>query len=490
MKRIIILFFTAVTVFSAYGQNSLQDGDRCFDDGDYACAVKKYNEAYRLNGQNKQAIEIKLTRAKNCAEWIKSANQEFDSQNYKSAEENYQKVLDSNPKDVYAKTQLEKCNNALNPPATTLSVSKSNLSFSSSGEDERITVTTNASSYSVQALPSWCTVWKYAGYFIVTCSANSGNATRTDYFTVTAGNKEVRINVSQTNKTKTETKITLTVSTQNVSFAAGFDKTIIDVKTNADDYQITYLPSWCRVGDKNSDWFSLICEANNTNRSRSDWFKITAGNKEVRIDISQAGETSTVSTTGRTDIGNNTYRPRKPFCFNCPNTGYKWGFSAGYVEKRMYDYDIGYGYNNLMGLQFGFKIEPLFKYGFGLHTGVFYEFYYKPIEQNYSDYYDTYTVDYMQHVINIPLHLEYRLNFSRYFNLFVYGGPSVDMIISNDFGSSSKHVLLDYGGGLRINHVQFNIGKSCIINNINDSRDFNGLLHNYKDLAASISYMF
>jgi len=80
----------------------------------------------------------------------------------------------------------------------TLNVSKRHLSFSSSGGNEQITITSNiAISYSVSDLPSWCTAQLYTGYLVITCRANQGNSTRTDYFTITAGNKKERINISQ-----------------------------------------------------------------------------------------------------------------------------------------------------------------------------------------------------------------------------------------------------------------------------------------------------
>ena len=125
MKRIAILLFTLFYALSAYCQPNLQDGDRCFDNGDYVCAVAKYSEIFKLASvKDKQIAEIRLTRSKWCANHLKSANQAFSGKNYKGAIENYQSVLDSNPNDSYVKEQLIKCNNILNPPATTIKISK------------------------------------------------------------------------------------------------------------------------------------------------------------------------------------------------------------------------------------------------------------------------------------------------------------------------------------------------------------------------------
>jgi tetratricopeptide (TPR) repeat protein len=119
MKRIVILFFAVVTASSAYSQTYLQDGDLCFNSGDYACAITNYNEAFKLaSGKDKQIAEIKLTRAKFCQEYIKSANTAFTNKQYSTAKTEYQTVLDSNPKDAYATAKVKECTDLLQPKPT------------------------------------------------------------------------------------------------------------------------------------------------------------------------------------------------------------------------------------------------------------------------------------------------------------------------------------------------------------------------------------
>jgi hypothetical protein len=465
MKQTIILFFAIITAFPVYCQTYLQDGDRCLDNADYTCAVTKYNEVFKsASGKDKQLAEIKLIKAKNCIEWIKIADQEFKNRRYREAKENYQKVFDSNPKDMYAKTQLKKCNNALNPYIT-LSVSIANLLFSSSGGSKNITVTTNAGSYSINALPSWCTIQKYAGYFVIACRANTGNAARTDYFTIHAGDKTVRINISQSGEVQKQ-ETTLSVTKEILSFSSsGGRSEAITVYSNANTYSISDVPSWCSVQAYNG-YFVVSCDAINSTQSRSDWFEVVAGDQEVKIYVNQAGSPH-ISTQSKT---------RK--YFNCPNTKYKWGFSLGYVEKKLdhsimdYDYNNDYYYySKLEGVQIGLRFEPLFKYGFGLNTGIFYEHYAFNLFD--EDYYG----DYEEHVLSIPFHLEYRLNLSQYFNMFIYGGASADMITDSIFENYSFQSSFDYGGGIRIDHLQINIEQ-------------NRKKNKSTDLIISCSYMF
>jgi hypothetical protein len=133
MRRIAILFFTIISAMSAFCQTHLEDGDRCFDNGDYYCAITKYNEAFKLAiGKDKQIAEIRVSRAKWCADHIKTADLAFKSKDYKISKDNYQSVLDTNPNDSYAKEQLVKCSIILNPPETPLNNSKG------TNEDSRI----------------------------------------------------------------------------------------------------------------------------------------------------------------------------------------------------------------------------------------------------------------------------------------------------------------------------------------------------------------
>ncbi len=461
MKRIIILVFAVVNVFSVFCQTSLQDGDRCFDKGDYVCAETKYSEAFRLaTGRDKQIAEIKLTRTKWCGEHISTANQAFTSKNYKAAKENYQNVLESNPEDVYAKTQLEKCNNFLNPQTITLSVSKETLSFQSSGGSESITVYTNASSYSVYLLPSWCSVQKYAGYFVITCGANSLSTSRADYFNVITGGKSVRINVSQSSVTK-KMGTTLTLSKGNLSYpSSGGNSEAITVYSNASTYSFSFVPSWCTV-QKFSNYFIVSCSANNWTQARSDWFKVIAEDKEVIVYINQSGTT-------------NSSKYLK--CFNCPNAKYTWGISAGYIQKSN---------DNTEGIQLGLRIEPLFKYGFGLNTGLNFEGYTTDLLSIVNQEHD-----FGQYSMNIPLHLEYRLNFSKWFNIFAYGGVGLNIVTNSLFDDYSTQTTVEYGGGVRINHFQFNLGQSLYMGNFENLKYLEISKEAYQDLIMSVSWMF
>lgn len=88
----------------------------------------------------------------------------------------------------------------------TLSVSKENLFFSGAGESERVSVNTNASTYTIKLLPSWCSIQKHRGYFNIKCLPNKTIYSRSDYFTIEAEGQISRISIYQTGNELTAEK--------------------------------------------------------------------------------------------------------------------------------------------------------------------------------------------------------------------------------------------------------------------------------------------
>jgi hypothetical protein len=213
MKQIILLFFVFVLPLSAYCQvNNLGEGNQCFNQGDYNCAVAKYKEVFKTaTGKDKQIADIKIQRAKRCIENLKNADLAFNGKNYSKAKEFYLAILDSNPQDEFVKGRLESINKFLSTPVqkplnpTTkspsnpikLSLSKTEISFKSSGGSDYIDINLNSNLYTVEMLPSWCSVQKYNNYFVVICNVNKEISKRSDYFYVKNGVETIRVNVTQ-----------------------------------------------------------------------------------------------------------------------------------------------------------------------------------------------------------------------------------------------------------------------------------------------------
>ncbi|MCQ2140532.1 MAG: outer membrane beta-barrel protein [Bacteroidales bacterium] len=226
------------------------------------------------------------------------------------------------------------------------------------------------------------------------------------------------------------------------------------------------------------------------------------------------------------------YTPKKSYnMFNEPYWDERWwGLSIGYVQKHwLYkpkpefiadygDVEEIYGVyaeegeaTAAHGIQMGIRYEPEFGHGFGLNTGLFYEFY----TDHSMDYYDDAGYEFKtiweEHSLNIPLHLEFRANFDEAFQLFAYGGGSVDLGLSStmsnyyyyyeDFISDKVNVYgrdvemlrfnasWEAGFGVRFNSIQLQCQMSRGLINMAE-RDAEYVVFQNKPLTFTLSWMF
>ena len=491
MKKYLLLCLLVFAVFSANAQDVLlSTAHNCYERGDYDCA-REYYQKYLQKFPNHAEAKALRKKAGECSILKLAADDAYLKRNYREAFKNYRELLDINPYDSYAEDRWKRCNEIINPEIN-LNVSSQELTFNSQGGVKNITINTNTGRYEIKVTFSWFNVEVKSNSFIITCDPNSTGSSRSGYFTVTAGNKTKQININQSGKVSsaaTKQRTTLSVSSDNISFFANGGRATMIVTTNANEYQVAYSPSWCKPSNKYSNWFTLACDANN-GEQRKDRLKITAADKEIWVEIIQDGiAASRPNKAGAYTIVSSNY-PDKPKhkpdtepgkCINCPTNNYSWGISLAYVRKTPnYSY---YHYNTtLEGIQLGIRFEPLFKYGFGLNMGLFYEYYSK-----------SYEYEYREQVLNLPFHLEYRLYFSKHFNLFAYGGLGVDMIANSSLNNLATNTLLEYGGGLRIDHVQFNLAKSARIGNSKDeaASPWNAIIYpDYRKWVISVAYVF
>lgn len=446
MKQIITLFFAVIAVFSGYSQTYLQDGDSCFYSGDYACAVPNYDNAFKnASGKDKQIAEIKLTRAKWCAEHIKIANQAFAAKNHSTAKDEYQKVLDSNPKDSFAQSQFAKCDKVLD----LTKLRKATI-------DDLKDIWDNK--YGVQPQRSQNLINAGIDPIDAQKRINSG------------GGKP---------QEKGKQAKNLRVSKSTLYFTSyGQTSQQINVYSVASTYLVPsgYVPLWCTV-KIHKGYLTVTASANPNYISRKDWFKVIVDGIEVRINVEQSARITTNSQQSSSSNSQTTHSNAKK-CFNCPKTHDIWGVTLGYTQHTIDHYCMDV-------IQFGLKVEPLFKYGFGLNTGIMFLGYSK----NLFDYH-VFEYGFADFGINIPLHLEYRLNFSKWFNVFVYGGAGFYYITNYSFSDYSFPTTLDYGCGFRINHIQFNVGSSIYLGDFRINQNFEIKDELFQKLNYSISYMF
>lgn len=154
-----------------------------------------------------------------------------------------------------------------------------------------------------------------------------------------------------------------------------------------------------------------------------------------------------------------------------------WGFSVGYVEKDWvidgealipsHRGPLSDDPNNdyVSGIQAGIRFCPQWKYGFGAQTGIYYQFFYDA-----DDGPKGVTYSFNEHSLYVPLHLEYRLNFGRDFQLMAYGGLGVDFGLN---GCYKSRLLQDDGEELVTTTVDNVYDKKELeMNRLNISKEF------------------
>lgn len=208
--------------------------------------------------------------------------------------------------------------------------------------------------------------------------------------------------------------------------------------------------------------------------------------------------------------------------FNKAKDNYVGGISVGYVQKQWtFKYEDGNSEKSgfwedtkqVGGIQAGVRINPQFGYGFGMDTGLYYEYYQsKSDPMNYTDGYGKYTGTLREHALYLPLRIEYRLNFSKYFQLFFYGGIGLDYGLANsikwvdyDDDSYSETInniydsddcpdwkrfnySLEYGGGIRVSCLQFNFTMAKGLKNMSGTEGYK--VYQGKNFMLALSIMF
>ena len=308
MKRIVLIFITSLLPLVLLGQNSslLKDAQDLFADGNYSAAVSKFQEAVnKLSGKDQKIAQLQLATARTCVAALSNAKTAETSKDYDKAISEYQKVLDANPNDSRVKGLQDTARKLKQEANPSLSISQNSLSFPSSGGTQKITVNCSMAWALVDETSSMCTVTRSGNEISIICSANTSYSPRSTYFTVKTTNsiKEQRVSISQSGNSgsssssgrSSSSASYLNVSPSSIQAGSTESTLIVDVKTDARDYSVSALPSWCKVRNKYETWFSLSCAANPNSSSRSDWFNVTAGGKTVRVTITQEGKSYSYS---------------------------------------------------------------------------------------------------------------------------------------------------------------------------------------------------
>lgn len=137
-----------------------------------------------------------------------------------------------------------------------------------------------------------------------------------------------------------------------------------------------------------------------------------------------------------------------------------FGFTVAYVQKWMHISDgrqsIGTNYfgeeKHMHGVQIGVPIQPIFGYGLGLNTGLYFECYF----DGYEDYeYNDHT-NMEEYCLYMPIDLMFRLPLGENFSIFVNGGIGIDWSIETVLKMDGyDDYKIDYSEEGAPNHFNF-----------------------------------
>ncbi len=221
--------------------------------------------------------------ADDCSDALSEAKSLYNSGNYQKAKSLFEYVK-SECGSSYgdASAWIRKCNDALTP---NLTVSKSSLSFGSSGGSQSITVSSNRS-WSLQGTSSSIfTVQRSGNTVTVQCNKNTTSSYRNDYFTIVTdgGDKTVKIVVSQEAPV-----VSLSVSKTSISCSASGTTEYLTV-TSSKSWEVQYASGTMYDVTRSGNTLTVKIKPNSGSESRSDYFNVrtTDGEKVVKITLSQ-----------------------------------------------------------------------------------------------------------------------------------------------------------------------------------------------------------
>lgn len=442
MIRVVIFSIAIIYSSSIFSQFNLNEGDNCFTSGNYSCAVEHFEYVFKhTSGVTRDDAELKMLGAKYCAKLLKSADEAFNNLNYNSAKQQYTELLEYNPQDKYAQKQLEKCNSNVATPklrkATTTELTDIwNNKYGQQPQRRQNLINAGIDPDDAQ-----------------TRINNGEGKPKSESYTSSKP-------IDQKAKTLSASQSYIVLP-----YKGGQSDKII-VYSDAKTYSITResIPSWCTT-QLYDGYFTITAEPNKSMFPRKHWITIKADELQFNVSIEQASKPQKV----------NSYRNESS---SEQTNSDDIGISIGSAPHSTND-----AIQNCIFV--GFKFEPISRSGIGINTGVNFEHYYtnRITRENSSN-------DSLYWGVNIPIHLEYRFSFKKTLHTFVYGGLGINTVFSRNFNEHVNPSTYEFGFGIRIRKVQFNIGKSKFQENIMITRNFGSYPKQYEKKYLSISFMF
>lgn len=354
--------------------------------------------------------------------------------NYTGAKAKFQKVLSLDRNHAEAKRLLSQCEQRLNGAnkkspsssstsstkpsstnnSTTLSVNNTSYTYTAEGGTSTLVVRSNTS-WSIGVQPaSWVHTTRSSNEITIRVDKNNSTSSRTDYFTIKAGNKSERINISQSGGSAPY----LTLSTYNVNFSSSGGSQTINVNTNCSWDIAVKTNSWGHL-TKYGNTLTLRVDANSSSTQRTDYFTIKAGGVEKRVNITQSGSYSSYNSSPSYSSYSNNYNNYRSYTYYN-----NWLKDHSHIGITM-DIEEDVSGNQLVALDLG----VLYKLGnyddiVNVTLGAMYRYYVCHADHTSYQYGDTKLGYYNQpsgHAFVIPLNVKFNICNIDYNNKFYIG---------------------------------------------------------------------
>lgn len=292
-------------------------------------------------------------------------------------------------------------------------ISSNSANFASAGGVQTFTVESSSPWEIGTSTDSWGQLTRNGNTLTLRVDVNKQTSSREDYFTITSGEKKLRVDIAQS---AAEPYLSVNEESEKLSvdFGQYGGREKIQVNTNLSDFETLYEPYFCYIANKTATGFELGCFSNSSSYSRSGYMKVKAGDKEVRINISQSPN----------------YRKWKR-----RNNG-GWvnmaiGLEGGYNENLWYA-------NGLLGLRIG-NYKDIVQFEVGISPGVF---------SSYSGYEDMYVTGF-----HLPVYSSLKISASSgkfylklggAYNLLRDDEYEGEYSLRAGFGSAWKHFEWDW----------------------------------------------
>ena len=345
IKKLLIctlLFVVPVTICAqqrCYAPKS-NKGVKLFQQG-------KYKEARALFVEAQYCSDMPKSGKENMVFWIKQCDEKLKSQN------NTAKSTTPSQSSSSTKSSTTYPNKST-ATESYLSAYPKSLYFPSEGGTKSVDVHCNGRWFVHVATASWVHLSQSGNKITLSADANNSSYERNDYFVLKSGDNTCRVNIKQGKSNLPPAYIS--ASSTSVNFNTGGGKQTIYISSNR-DWKVELPPAYWVQLTRNSNTIYLTAQKNTSGNRRTDSFILVAGDKRIRINISQEYVQSHGFFKEEEKFANNFFNIQGGY--NLRSKDPYFGFSYSFVKSH-----LGFrlsGYTGIDDFSYIATIDPVFR---------------------------------------------------------------------------------------------------------------------------------